>query len=73
MKTFLILLPGVWAFISCIPSASVLHLHHLHRKGRIGNVHNEKSLNWTIAFSVVKAIVSFIGEQEQNTCDSSDM
>jgi len=51
---------GVWAFISCIPSAAVLHMHHLHRKRRIGEVHNEKSLNWTIAFAIVKAVVSSI-------------
>ena len=48
--------------MSCIPSASVLHLHHLHRKRRIGDVHSEKSLNLTIAFAVVKVVVSFIGE-----------
>ena len=48
--------------MSCIPSAAVLHLHHLHRKRRIGDVHSEKSLNFTIAFAVVKVVVSLIGE-----------
>jgi len=51
---------GVWAFLSCIPSAAVLHLHYLHRRQRIGDVHNENSLNWTIAFASVKIAVSVL-------------
>ena len=53
---------GVWAFLSCIPSAAVLHLHYLHRRQRIGDVHNENSLNWTIAFASVKIAVSVLGK-----------